>query len=132
MKTKLKSWLVIALVFVVGFAAGVVATRGVVRNFVQQTVNNPDHVRELIERRLTRRLDLDASQQEKVHTILIESQGEMRTLRGEFRPRFMTIVTNTEERVSAVLTDEQRVRYDEVRAEARQFIAPQADLGRSK
>jgi hypothetical protein len=127
MKAKLKSWLVIGLVFIAGFGAGVVVTRGVVRNFVQQAVNNPDHVRELIERRLTRRLDLDAGQREKIHTILTESQSELRALRGEFRPQFMAIVTNTEERVSAVLTEEQRARYDKVRAEARQLLEPRGN-----
>jgi Spy/CpxP family protein refolding chaperone len=94
---------------------------------VQQAVNNPDHVRELIERRLTRRLDLDAGQREKIHTILTESQSELRALRGEFRPQFMAIVTNTEERVNAVLTEEQRARYDKVRAEARQLLEPRGN-----
>jgi len=127
MKLKLKSWLVIALVFVAGFGAGMVVTRGLVRHFVQQAVNNPDHVRDLIERRLTRQLELDAAQQEKVHDILTESQLELRKLRGDFRPRFMAIVTTTEERVDAVLTEEQRACYGKVRAEAREFLAPRTN-----
>jgi len=127
MKSKLKSWLVIALVFVAGFGAGVVVTRGVVRHLVQQAVNNPDHVRDLIERRLTRQLDLDMAQREKVNDILSESQSELRNLRGDFRPRFIAIVTNAEERIDAVLTEEQRARYDKVRSEAREFIAPRTN-----
>ncbi|MEY4387404.1 MAG: hypothetical protein RLY20_2687 [Verrucomicrobiota bacterium] len=126
MMKKLKPWLVIALVFVAGFAAGVVVTRGVTRRFVQTAVNNPDRVRDLIERRMTARLRLDAEQRTKVHGILVESQMQLRELRGEFAPRFEQILTNAAQQISATLTEEQRVRFEQFRAENRQLWQPHA------
>lgn len=126
MTTKLKSWLVIALVFAAGFGAGVVVTRGVVRHFIQQAVANPDRVREVIERRLNRQLSLDDSQRQKVHHILVDSQKDLRELRTEFRPRFMEIVSNAEQNVSAVLTDEQQAKFEKFREENHRFWEPRA------
>jgi len=121
MKAKFKSWLVVLLVFVAGFAAGVVVTRGVVRHAIRQAATNPERIRDVIERRLTRQLDLDATQRAKVHDILTESHGDLRVLRSEFRPQFLAIVSNAEQRVAAVLNDEQKERFARVLAENRQF-----------
>lgn len=121
MKTKLKSWLVIALVFIAGFGAGVVVARGVVRHAIRQAATNPERVRDIIERRLTRQLDLDASQRKQVHDLLADSQAELQKLRGEFRPQFMAIVSNAEQRVSTVLNEKQRERFARIRTEGEQF-----------
>jgi Spy/CpxP family protein refolding chaperone len=124
MSTKLKSWLVLGLVFVAGFGAGVVVTRGVVRHLIQQAVTNPDRVRDVIERRLVRQLDLTPVQRGQVHAILLDTQKDLHALRGEFRPQFVAILSNAEQRVGAVLTDEQRARLAEFQAENRRFWEP--------
>ena len=111
---KLKPWLVILLVFVAGFAAGVVVTRAVVRRTVQTALTNPDRVRELIERRLAARMKLEAAQREKVHAALAESQRE---LRQEVAPRFRGILSNTEAQIAVVLTPEQRERFAKFKEE---------------
>jgi hypothetical protein len=126
MMKKLKPWLVIALVFVAGFAAGVVVARGVTRHFVRTAIANPDHMRDLIERSLTARLKLDQPQQRKVHDILIDSQKQLRELRSEFAPRFEAILTNAATQISTTLTEEQKTRFEQFRAENRQFWQPQA------
>jgi hypothetical protein len=128
MKTKLKSWLVIALVFVAGFGAGVVVTRGVVRQFIRQAVTNPERVRELIEGRLDARLKLDEAQRQQVREILADSQKNIRRLRGEFAPRFTEIITNAESRVSEVLTPEQREKFAKLREENRKLWEPKGGL----
>jgi len=114
---KLKPWLVILLVFVAGFAAGVVVTRAVVRRTVQTALTNPDRVRELIERRLAARMKLEAAQREKVHAALAESQRELRELRQEVAPRFRGILSNTEAQIAVVLTPEQRERFAKFKEE---------------
>lgn len=114
---KLKPWLVILLVFVAGFAAGVVVTRAVVRRTVQTALTNPDRVRELIERRLAARMKLEAAQREKVHAALAESQRELRELRLEVAPRFRGILSNTEAQIAVVLTPEQRERFAKFKEE---------------
>ena len=122
---KIKPWLVIALVFVTGFTAGVAVTRGVTRHFVREAVANPDRMRELIERRMAARLKLDAAQRAKVHGILVGSHQQLRELRGEFAPRFAEILTNAGTQISATLTDDQRVRFEKFREENRELWQPQ-------
>jgi len=116
---KLKVGLVLALIYFAGIATGVVATRTVVRHMVAAAVQNPARVKLLIERRLTRQLKLDAGQQNKVEQILIRTQNELRSLRQDFGPRFQAILLNTQTEISAVLTPEQRQRFDKLREENR-------------
>jgi hypothetical protein len=121
---KLKVWLVVAAVFVSGFAAGVVVTRGVVRHFVRAIATNPDRMRGLIEKRLTARLRLDPEQHQKVSQVLTNTEGELKALRREFAPRFVAILTNAESEISVVLTPEQRERFKKFREENRQLWQP--------
>ena len=126
MMKRLKPWLVIALVFLAGFGAGVVVTRGVTRHFIQQAVSNPDRVRDLIERRLATCLKLDEAQRAKAHGILMETQQQLRALRGEFAPRFQEIVTNAEVQIRGILNDEQQARFEKFREENRPLWQPKA------
>ena len=71
---KFKPWLVIFLVFCAGFAGGVVVTRGIVRHVIRQAINDPDSMRDKIERRLVVKLRLDHDQPGKVHEILVSTQ----------------------------------------------------------
>jgi hypothetical protein len=121
---KCKVWLVVAAVFVAGFAAGVVVTRGVVRHFVQRIAMNPDRMRSLIEKRLTAQLRLDPEQRQRVDQILTHTAGELKALRREFAPRFAAILTNAESEVSVMLTPEQRERFRKFREENRQLWQP--------
>jgi len=122
---KFKLWLVIALVFVTGFTAGVVVTRGVTRHFVREAVANPDHMRDLIERRMAARLKLDVAQRATVHGILVDSHQQLRELRGEFAPRFAEILTHAGTQISAALNDDQRARFETFREENRELWQPQ-------
>jgi hypothetical protein len=121
---KCKVWLVVAAVFVAGFAAGVVVTRGVVRHFVQRIAMNPDRMRGLIEKRLTAQLRLNLEQRQKADQILTHTAGELKALRREFAPRFAAILTNAESEVSLILTPEQRERFKKFREENRQLWQP--------
>lgn len=101
-------------------------SRIAVRHLIQQAVTNPDRVRDVIEHRLVRQLDLSAAQRGQVHAILVDTQKDLHALRGEFRPQFVAIMSNAEQRVGAVLTDEQRARFAEFQAENRRFWEPGA------
>src|SRR5579863_8742642 len=110
---KFKPWLVIILVFCAGFAGGVAVTRGVIRHIVRQVINNPDFMRDKIERRLAVRLRLDHDQREKVHDVLVHTQQEMKSLREDFQPRFFSIMSQAQSEISATLTPEQRRKFEE-------------------
>jgi Spy/CpxP family protein refolding chaperone len=121
---RIKIGLVLTLIYFAGLATGVVATRAVVRHMVAATVQNPERVRVLIEKRLTRRLGLDAGQQSKVDQILNHTQAEVRSLRQEFGPRFQVIMLNTQAEIAAILTPEQQERFDKFREQNRQLWQP--------
>ncbi|HLP77832.1 MAG TPA: hypothetical protein VK327_13045, partial [Candidatus Paceibacterota bacterium] len=78
---RFKVWLLLVLVFLAGFAGGMVVTRGMVRHFVRNAIANPDVVRNRIERDINRKLRLDARQRKEVHQILVESHRQIRDLR---------------------------------------------------
>jgi hypothetical protein len=121
MKT-LKLILLIALIFVAGFAAGVVTTRLVVRHIIQRALAQPDFAREYLERGLDRRLGLDAEQQRQAHEILLDAHTQIKALRQQFQPEFCGIVTNTQMKISAILTPEQQELFERFRAEHREIF----------
>ena len=111
MKT-FKLILLLALVFFAGAVAGVVGTRAVVRRVVQQAVLHPEKVQAVIERRLTRQLRLDNSQQVKLHDVLSDAHGQLKDLRREYGPQFSLIISNANGQITALLTPEQQARYE--------------------
>jgi hypothetical protein len=122
---KIKPWLLLALVFLAGFAGGIVATRGVVRHAVREAIRNPANIRRTIEARLTVKLRLDAAQRARVDAILQDTQGQLQGLRSEFQPRFGVILQHTKTEIAATLTPEQREKFEKLQSENRQWwLAP--------
>jgi len=114
---QLKPWLLLLLVFFAGFAGGVVTTRAGVRHIVRHVINNPDFMRTMVEKRIAYRLRLAPEQREKVREILLNTQGDLKTLRLEFQPRFLAIVERTRSEIDSVLTPDQRQRFEELKVE---------------
>lgn len=119
---QLKVWLVLALVFLAGFAGGVVATRVVVRQFVGKAIANPELVRNKIERDLNRKLRLDARQRKDVHQILVKSHRQLRELRQGFQPQFAAIVAGAKKDIAEILTPEQREQFERLQADNKAFL----------
>jgi hypothetical protein len=118
---KLRPWILLVLVFAAGFAGGVVATRAVVRHTVRQALMNPDFLRVKIERRLAFALRLDPEQRVRVHEILVHTQGDLKTLREDFQPRFRGIVHRAQSEIADVLTPEQQKRFEKFQQENKPF-----------
>jgi hypothetical protein len=118
MKT-LKISLAIALIFVAGFVAGSVTTRAVTRRAVARILKDPGQLRLLVGNRLDHRLRLDAEQRQKVDTILSQTQGDLTNLRHQFAPSLHGIMSNTEFQISAILTSEQKARFERFKEEHR-------------
>ena len=60
-------------------------------------------------------LGLDEAQKEQVGKILKETGSELRALREQVGPKFQAIEDGSRERIRAVLTEEQRRKWDEYR-----------------
>ena len=121
---RLQPWLLIALVFIAGFASGLVATRVGVRRFVRAAIQDPNFVRDRVERRTVARLDLDPQQRAQLHTILVHTQTDIKALRAEFQPRFLVIMNRAESEISAILNPDQLQRFKRFQEENRHWWQP--------
>ena len=123
MKT-FKFFLLVTLVFLAGVTAGVVGTRMVIRHWVNTAIQRPQNVQLFLERNLRWQLGLDARQRVQVHQILTDARGQLRELRQQYRPQVTAVVTNTEAQISAILTPEQQLRFEQMQQENRRFFQP--------
>jgi hypothetical protein len=123
MKT-FKLIVLIGLIFCAGFLAGIVTTRIAVRHFIQRAIAQPELVRERIERGLDRRLGLNAEQQKQLHEILLDAHTQLISLRQQYQPQFAGIISNAQEKVSAILTPEQEKQFERYRDEHREIFRP--------
>ena len=124
----LKLSLLVALVFLAGAAAGVVGTRIAVRHWITAAVQHPQNLQILLERNLRRQLRLDAQQRVEVHRILTDARVQLRDLRQQYRPQVVAVLTNTEAQISAVLTPEQRARFERMQKQNRRYLpAPEPE-----
>jgi Spy/CpxP family protein refolding chaperone len=111
MKT-FKSLLLVALVFLAGVAAGVVGTRIVVRRVMDEVIAHPDAVQPRLERNLAFRLRLDGGQRAQLHEIMSDTHQRLKTLRREYRPQVLLVLSNANTRITALLTPEQLARFE--------------------
>ena len=119
---KWKVWLLLALVFFAGFAGGMAVTRVQVRHFVRQAIANPEVVRVRIERDLNRNLRLNRKQREQVRQILADSHRQLQELRRDYQPRFGAITQSARQEIAAVLTPEQREKFEQYQRENRTIL----------
>jgi hypothetical protein len=117
-----KSLLLLTLVFFAGVVAGVVGTRAVVRHVVGEAILHPEKMQSAMERSLTRRLRLDNGQQVKLHQILTDAHGQLKALRAEYQPQFFEVVSNAGGQIGAMLTPDQRVKFEKMKAENRPLM----------
>ena len=116
----------VILIFVAGFAGGVVATHILFRNMVRNNLAHPNQVRTNMEIsfqvRLNRRLDLNPRQREELQKILKETRERMREVREEFQPKMNTISLEARTNIYSVLKPDQQDRFAEFLEENRQFL----------
>ena len=99
-------------------------TRIAIRHWVRSAMLRPQMVQTLVERRLKWQLRLDANQQAQVHQILTGARGQLKSLRQEYRPQVVLIVSNADVEISALLTPAQQERFEKMKRESREFLQP--------
>lgn len=100
------------IIFVLGFAAGILALN-IYRGFASNATPR-DRFEQLAER-----LDLNADQKAKVQQILGDTREQLRALRKESEPRVSEIRRQADARLQEVLTPEQWQKFQTVRHEMR-------------
>lgn len=122
-KTRLLLWLVLAVAFVLGAATG--AALDATYRLKAGDPCRDEHGegrgggrnRGAAFEEMRRELNLTDEQAAQVRSILEETRGEYRALREETRPRYDRIRHGARERIRALLTPEQRERFDKRMAE---------------
>ena len=112
--TRLKLWLAVAAVFVLGCTTGALLDSAyrlrvdAARESGRGGRRSPEQMLE----KMRRELDLDDRQAAEVRKIVDETSNEYRSLRSEARPRFDAIRQSARTRIRALLNPEQQKRFD--------------------
>jgi Spy/CpxP family protein refolding chaperone len=112
----------IALVFLAGFAGGVVATKMVVRQMAYAAAHPVGSSAGKVEANLDHKLRLTDDQRQQIHEILKTSREKLRDVREEFQPQFNAVVFDARTNIANVLRPEQQRRFEQFLADNRQFL----------
>lgn len=110
-RTRLKIWMVLLAVFVLGCVTGVALT-GLYRSRASNGADSRERAMHERFERMRTELSLTEQQTAAVRTILDETRTEYRALRTELRPRFEEPRTKARSRIRALLTPEQQQKFD--------------------
>jgi Spy/CpxP family protein refolding chaperone len=115
-RTRLKIWLVLVGVFVLGSVTGAALT-GLYRSRAgnDRPESRERAMRERFEK-MRQELSLTDQQTTQIRTILDETRNEYRALRNELRPRFEEPRQKARARIRALLTPEQQTKFDAMTA----------------
>ena len=112
MSAKLKSWLLLAVIFVLGIVTGSVLTIGLGPHFRHQP-----EMKRLWMAQLVERLNLTADQQTKIQPILTDAKTKIQSLHRDEVERGSQIFRVANDQISALLTPEQKVELQKMEAE---------------
>jgi len=111
----------ILLVFLLGAAGGALVSHAICQARLERFISGGHKMREdVIVERLTKKLDLDGSQQEQVRAIMHETHDSIRQVRSRIHPQIEGLLTTGQDRIKAVLRPDQREKFDKIIAERKQ------------
>ena len=120
-------WLSLLLgagIFVAGLAAGgaltVVFGVGMLQRILQHPENEPARITSF----LTHKLSLDDTQREQVLAIMTRHQPQIQAIRRQMRPQFDQQLDQIRAEVDAVLSENQRTRWEDLFDDIRQRWMP--------
>lgn len=111
----------ILLVFLLGAAGGALVTHMIHEARFERYIRGGHGMREdVIVERLTKKLDLDGSQQGEVRAIIHETHDAIGQVRSRIHPQIEALLTAGQGRIKAVLRPDQREKFDKIIAERKQ------------
>lgn len=115
-RTRLKIWLVLVVVFVLGGVTGSALT-GLLTSRARGDRGDRQASREQRFEKMRQDLNLDDKQTAAVRAILDETRNEYRALRTELRPRFEEPRLKARARIRALLNADQQQKFDAMAAQ---------------
>jgi Spy/CpxP family protein refolding chaperone len=111
-RTKLKMWLVLVAVFVLGSVTGAALTGLLYRSRASNDRTGGEKAMHERFEKMRTELKLTDDQTKAVRAIIDETRNEYRTLRTELRPKFEEPRLKARARIRALLTPEQQQKFD--------------------
>jgi uncharacterized membrane protein len=127
MKSKLGVILLGILVFLLGGIAGAVSWYLYCENTKASVPKTIPRVEDVVER-MAGILKLDAQQKIEIKVIIGESRNRYRELSRQFRPQYQKIVQDSDNRIRALLRDDQKPLFEEF---IKKYKAPTAAAPKS-
>ncbi len=124
----MKNWKAVVgalLLFLLGMAAGVLGTVGMVRHRWMQ--RGPRVMADFVVRRLSWELRLDRAQRSQLHAIVNNGWQEMKAVHEQVRPQVEGILSNSEAKVRLILRPDQLEKFDKLIAERKAKQAQSKD-----
>ena len=106
--TSRKAYLVITCTFLLGLFIGLIISPLVWR----QSPAAPPNLSGMVDE-LSVELSLTPDQRQQVEKILVDTRQQFQDLRKQYHPQMMQIRDSSHEKISSLLTPEQKVRFDE-------------------
>jgi Spy/CpxP family protein refolding chaperone len=115
MSPKLKPWLLLVGIFVIGVVTGSALTIGLGPRFLHPPMERDMKKHWLAH--LTRELDLTADQQAKIEPILADSEEKLHALARDEKQRGAQIFKAADDQISALLTPDQQAKLQKMEEE---------------
>jgi len=113
----------VVFVFALGILCGVLVTCVLYNYRIESIIaGRAQNREEAIVSRLDRKLNLDKGQKEQVRAIVHETHEGIHALRATLRPETEALLEKGQARINAILTPEQRVRYEKIIAERKERL----------
>ena len=117
-----KSILGVLLIFLLGALAGAAVVHRVDRHRVEGVLlGRGGATADLIVRRLSRSLDLDRAQQDKVRAIVAETHREIVEIRKPIQARIEAVTERSRARVREILRPDQQEKFDRIQDRHRKW-----------
>jgi Spy/CpxP family protein refolding chaperone len=110
----MKKWKVVTgiiAVFILGAVAGGVISHGICWHRPHW---GEIHPREVVVRKLSRKLHLDANQKAQVEVIVNDAHNQMREMRRETQPKIDSIMGNAQAKIRAILRPDQKAEFEKL------------------
>ncbi len=113
---KWKTIVSVIIVFLLGTLAGALITHEIYQHRIESFIRG-EPKRELIVRRLSHELNLDATQSRELSIIVKDTSAEIKDVRKQIRPQIEEILARSQDRVRAILRPDQLEKYEKILAE---------------
>jgi len=115
MKSKLRPWLVLAVIFIAGAVTGAALTIGFASHWMQPP--GAQQMRNNWMMHLTHRLNLTADQQAKIEPILADAGNQLQSLHRDEVEKVSQIMEKTNSQIAAILTPDQQAELQKMEKE---------------